>query len=80
MTDAKNEGKGPVRFCTCTDTKCPNHPSNHDLGCTLCIAKNLREREIPSCFFHAAGGEKPTEGWHWEDFAALIAANCARGK
>ncbi len=67
MTDAK-------QFCTCTDTKCPCHPSNHDQGCTLCVLKNLRQKEIPSCFFHDIGGEKPTPGWHYEDFAALVEA------
>jgi len=64
-----------VPFCTCTDTACPCHPTNHDKGCTPCIAKNLREREIPTCFFKAAGGRKPTEGWHFDDFAALIVSN-----
>lgn len=29
-------------FCACKDTKCPLHPVNHDHGCTLCIAKNLK--------------------------------------
>ena len=62
----------PVPFCTCTDLKCPCHPTNHDRGCTPCIAKNLREREIPSCFFHSVGCPKPTEGWHYEDFAMLV--------
>ena len=38
-----------------------------------CVAKNLAQREIPACFFHKAGGEKPTGAWHFEDFAALIA-------
>ncbi|MCR4884485.1 MAG: DUF6485 family protein [Clostridiales bacterium] len=61
-----------VPFCTCTDTNCPFHPTNHNQGCTPCIAKNLKEREVPSCFFATAGGEKPTPGWHFEDFAALI--------
>ena len=74
----ENQTKNPVPFCTCADTDCPFHPSNHDKGCASCVAKNLREREIPSCFFHKAGGEKPTEGWHFEDFAALIAAGHAR--
>ena len=59
-------------FCTCTDLSCPFHPSNHDKGCTPCIAKNLKEREIPTCFFKAVGHPKPTENWHFEDFAALI--------
>ncbi|QIB69353.1 hypothetical protein Ami103574_08455 [Aminipila butyrica] len=39
-------------FCTCTDTACKLNPCNHDLGCDPCIKKNLREGEIPSCFFH----------------------------
>ena len=59
-------------FCTCTDLSCPFHPSNHDKGCTPCIAKNLKEREIPTCFFKAVGHPKPTKDWHFEDFAALI--------
>lgn len=63
-----------VPFCTCTDTKCPYNPVNHDQGCTPCIAKNLREGEIPSCFFKSIDCPKPTENWHYEDFAALVQA------
>ena len=63
-----------VPFCTCTDLSCPCHPANHDKGCTPCIAKNLKEREIPTCFFKAVGHPKPTENWHFEDFASLIRA------
>ncbi len=37
-------------FCTCTDFKCPLHPTNHDKGCDPCISKNLRKDEIPTCF------------------------------
>ena len=40
------------KFCTCRDLKCPFHPTNHNKGCSLCIAKNLKEGEIPSCFFN----------------------------
>ena len=61
-------------FCTCGDTRCPYHPASHGQGCTPCIAKNLKEREIPSCFFHAVGFPKPTEGWSFADFAALVTA------
>ncbi len=43
--------KGKLLFCTCEDTDCPLHPSNHDKGCNLCIAKNLKKGEIPTCFF-----------------------------
>ena len=28
------------------------HPSNHSQGCDLCIQKELRKGEIPSCFFN----------------------------
>ncbi|MCR4621659.1 MAG: DUF6485 family protein [Clostridiales bacterium] len=66
------EEKTGVPFCTCTDTRCPCNPVNHDKGCTPCIAKNLAQREIPACFFRKAGGVKPTADWHFEDFAALI--------
>lgn len=37
-------------FCTCANMACPLHPSNHDKGCSPCIAKNLRLQEIPNCF------------------------------
>lgn len=43
--------KEKLSFCTCEDSNCPLHPSNHDKGCNLCIAKNLKKREIPTCFF-----------------------------
>lgn len=66
------ETKSSAPFCTCTDTACPCHPTNHDKGCTPCISKNLAQREIPSCFFKKAGGVKPTKDWYFEDFAALM--------
>ena len=59
-------------FCTCTDRECPNHPSRHSEGCTRCIRKCLAMREIPSCFFHSIDAEKPTDGWFYADFAALV--------
>lgn len=37
--------------CSCNDTKCKFHPKNHNYGCDLCIQKNLKVKEIPSCFF-----------------------------
>ena len=63
-----------VPFCSCTDLACPFHPTNHEQGCVPCIAKNLKEREIPTCFFHAVDHPKPTPDWHFEDFAALVQA------
>ena len=50
--------KDPKDFCTCTDFRCPNHPRNHDRGCGPCIEKNLKQKEIPTCFFRAIDCEK----------------------
>lgn len=38
-------------FCPCRNTGCRCHPFNHSRGCSLCIEKELRKREIPSCFW-----------------------------
>ena len=59
-------------FCVCKDTACPLHPSNHDKGCSLCIAKNLKKKEIPSCFFQAADGYPSDNGYSFESFAKLV--------
>lgn len=69
-----------VEFCTCTDHECPYNPVNHDQGCTLCILKNLEQKEIPSCFHKDIDFPKPTENWHYEDFAALVTCAKAAGK
>lgn len=60
-------------MCTCTDTNCPNHPANHESGCTKCIEKNLREREIPSCFFHALNTGNAQHGYSYEEFMRMVA-------
>ncbi len=65
--------------CTCKDTKCPNHPSNHDNGCTLCIIKNLKRKEIPSCFFNMLDGAENVTGYGFEDFAKLVLQNGPTG-
>ena len=61
-------------FCTCTDEKCPCHPSNHDQGCTLCVLKNQQRGEIPSCFFKMVDPEYRGPGYYIQDFANLVAA------
>lgn len=58
--------------CTCTDLKCPFHPTNHDKGCTPCINKNLKLREIPSCFFNLVGDTKSLDSFYFKDFAKLV--------
>ena len=48
----RGEEPAMPHFCTCQNTACRCHPSNHDQGCDLCIQKELRKGEIPSCFFN----------------------------
>lgn len=43
-----------AHFCSCTDLKCPCHPANHNKGCDPCVQLNLKQGEIPSCFFRKA--------------------------
>lgn len=59
-------------FCSCTDTDCPMHPTNHEKGCAPCISKCLNLREIPSCFFHLVEDTHGTEGYTLEDFANAV--------
>lgn len=59
-------------FCTCTDRAYALHPVNHDKGCTPCIAKNLKENEIPSCFFARVADDAGGLGdYSMENFARL---------
>lgn len=59
-------------FCTCTDKDCPLHPTNHDKGCAPCISKNLKNEEIPNCFFNIAGGAERRESYKFKDFAESV--------
>ena len=70
--------KHGVAFCTCDDPECPFNPCNHSKGCTPCIAKNLRQHEIPTCLFYAVSREKLPEDiddWSWESFARHVQAH-----
>ncbi|OUP08442.1 DUF6485 family protein [Collinsella sp. An2] len=63
-------------FCTCTDHDCPFNPVNHDKGCTLCVAKCLKEHEIPTCFFRDVSEADLLPGdeqdWTYQGFAAHV--------
>ncbi len=61
-----------IQFCTCKNKECSLHPSKHDKGCTPCIRKNLRLREVPGCFFDLAENAEYRKGDSFEDFAELI--------
>ena len=63
------------KFCTCKALKCPFHPTNHNKGCSLCIAKNLKEGEITSCFFNKVGNASEMESYYYEDFSKLVLKN-----
>ena len=62
----------PAKFCTCTDLACLFHPTNHDKGCAPCVAKNLKDNEIPSCFFKKVDESYKGENYFFEDFARLV--------
>ena len=63
------------QFCTCTDLECPCHPTNHDKGCSPCIAKNLQQGEIPSCFFKKVNPDEKHDAYFFEDFAKSVMKN-----
>ena len=64
--------KNESPFCTCTDLTCPLHPTKHDKGCAPCIAKNLKQKEIPSCFFNKVSPNKKEGSYFFEDFAKAV--------
>ena len=63
------------QFCTCTDLECPCHPTKHDKGCSPCIAKNLQQEEIPSCFFKKVNPDEKHDAYFFEDFAKSVIKN-----
>lgn len=59
--------------CTCQDLQCKLHPANHTKGCDLCIQKNLKMGEIPSCFFNAVTKDvKTLDDFSYESFAKIV--------
>ena len=61
-----------ANFCTCITISCPLHPTKHDKGCTPCIQKNLKLKEIPTCFQLLIDPENKREGDTFEDFAKAV--------
>lgn len=72
MNHKKGENMTAFDFCTCDNFNCVHHPKNNDGSCTACVAKNLRNNEIPSCFFNKADGIKKRAKYKFEDFAEVI--------
>ncbi len=63
-------------FCTCKNLQCPLHPTKHDKGCSPCISKNLKLKEIPNCFFEQVHGSGERKGDSFEDFANCVQMKC----
>lgn len=61
-----------TNFCTCKNTKCPRHPSNHDQGCAPCVERKLQTNGIPACFFNKLEGGENKKGDSFEDFANFV--------
>ncbi len=64
-----------MSFCSCTDTKCPLNPVNHDKGCDLCIQKCLKDNEIPSCFFNKVNKNVEDKDYTFMGFAKHVQKN-----
>ncbi|KAF5071971.1 hypothetical protein DSECCO2_206390 [anaerobic digester metagenome] len=60
------------KICTCQNLSCPLHPSKHSQGCTPCIAKNLKLKEIPSCFFNLIPNAEKRSGDTFQCFAKVV--------
>ncbi|MCL2578428.1 MAG: DUF6485 family protein [Oscillospiraceae bacterium] len=64
-----------ITFCTCPDLGCAHHPSRHGDGCTPCVEKNLRDHEIPACFWFKIGREGSAESdYTFQKFAQAVVA------
>ena len=62
--------------CTCRDTACPNHPTNHSEGCDRCIRKCQTQGEIPSCFFRQVHDDLTgVTDFTFEGFARFVEAH-----
>lgn len=60
-------------FCACQDFECKNHPRNHSQGCDPCIQKNLKNGEIPACFFRAVSPEiSDLKKFTFDSFAEFV--------
>lgn len=62
-------------FCTCRNLDCPLHPAKHNKGCAPCISKNLRLKEIPSCFFNLVENADKRKDDSFLTFSKLIIEN-----
>lgn len=63
-------------FCTCKDLNCKYNPHNISQSCDLCIKKNLKNKEIPSCFFRIINDDLSTlKEFTFESFVKFFLHN-----
>jgi len=73
--------KDDKHFCSCTVFTCPHHPSLHENGCDPCIQKNLRQGEIPSCFYRMISDDLSSiKEYNLESFVNFYLENKAKAK
>jgi hypothetical protein len=76
MINVQEKGAQMSHSCTCTDTNCPFHPTNHNQGCDLCIIKCLKEKEIPSCFFKSVNvNTSNVKDYTYQGFSRFLERN-----
>ncbi len=67
-------------FCTCADHECPLNPVNNEYGCDLCVEKNLKLGEIPSCFWNQISTRKERQemgcNYTQKEYAAMVMERC----
>ena len=57
--------------CICEHVKCPRHLNNAG-NCTACIEKNIKNHELPNCFFNDANLDKDRIDDAYETFVKLF--------
>ncbi|MDE7158066.1 MAG: hypothetical protein K2N74_00665 [Clostridiales bacterium] len=67
-----SESTPASKFCSCTNSDCPLHPTKHDKGCTPCIAANLKTKDLPRCFFYRLGITGEITDTSFRAFAEIV--------
>ncbi|MBS5737543.1 MAG: hypothetical protein KHW62_05980 [Clostridiales bacterium] len=60
------------KFCSCKNINCKLHPLNHNKGCSPCISKNLRTKELPNCFFNLVKNSETRKDDSFKSFSKLL--------
>lgn len=61
-----------AKICTCRDRDCPNHPVNHDQGCTPLHSEKPDPAGNSQLLFQPGGGTAGLDSFYFEDFARRV--------